>query len=502
MKNARILIVDDDDHVRDALLDELSSAYRVETVSCGNDAFEALTSKQYDVIISDLRMPDHDGIEVLEFARQHQRDAVRVLLTGYLDERAHRALLNPDAPYKVGKPWHDEIEVVVRRGLEQRDIARRLSASVEDALSLASFDDQLAVTATPLELAECVVRRASTVEGVTSVGTVARTSEGEHVFTGAAVPREGQGWYVDLPLDGDGDLRLRARGIGDSSRQVVGYLAHRAQRRCGILGARAAPVQSVVSEHSGRVNQLMRQATLGALTSSLLHDMASLVQALSCALEEISALAEETDELPMKQAVGDAMSAGHEAVQLFVTMRKFIRAGEVNPRPMRLEELVARSTRIAGAYVRDRAELKIGPLVKCEVMVCEPLFLQVLANLLRNAANASPAGGIVDLATRIDGDNVVLTVTDDGPGVDPEIADMMFEPFAGTSLEGAGLGLAISAFVVQLHKGTISYRRAPGRGACFTVTIPLPAPPAAASPTLPPTSSGGNGNGSAPPTTT
>lgn len=473
MKNARILIVDDDDHVREALLDELSPAYRVETVSCGNDAFEALSSKQYDVVISDLRMPDHDGIEVLEYARQHQRDAVRVLLTGYLDERAHRALLTPDAPYKVGKPWRDEIEVVVRRGLEQRDIARRLSASVEDALSLASFDEQLAVTTTPLELAECVVRRASTVEGVNAVGTVARAPEGEHVFTGSAVAREGQGWYVDLPLDGEGDLRLRARGIGDSARQVISFLAHRAQRRCGILGARASPVQSVVGEHSGRMNQLMRQATLGALTSSLLHDMASLVQALSCALEEISALAEEIDSPPMKQAVGDAMSAGQEAVQLFVTMRKFIRAGEVNPRPMRLEELVSRSTRIAGAYVRDRAELKVGNLVKCEVMVCEPLFLQVLANLLRNAANASPAGGVVDLATRLDGDNVVLTVTDDGPGVDPEISDVMFEPFASTSLEGAGLGLAISAFVVQLHKGTISYRRAPDRGACFTVTIPM-----------------------------
>ncbi|HEV7557230.1 MAG TPA: response regulator, partial [Kofleriaceae bacterium] len=117
MKTARILIVDDDDHVREALVDELSGQYRVEAVGSGGEAFDAISLQQYDVIISDLKMPDHDGIEVLEFARQHQRDAVRVLLTGYLDERARRALLTPDAPYKVGKPWHDEIEVVVRRGL-------------------------------------------------------------------------------------------------------------------------------------------------------------------------------------------------------------------------------------------------------------------------------------------------------------------------------------------------------------------------------------------------
>jgi signal transduction histidine kinase/AmiR/NasT family two-component response regulator len=473
MKNARILIVDDDDHVREALFEELSPGYRVDAVTCGNDAFEAISARQYDVIISDLRMPDHDGIEVLEFARLHQHDAVRVLLTGYLDERAHRALLNPDAPYKVGKPWHDEIEVVVRRGLEHRDVARRLSASVEDALTLASFDDQLAGTTSPLELSECVVRRVSMVEGVTICGTVARGPAGAHQFTGAPVPRDGEGWYLDLPLDGEGDLRLQARGIGDSARLVVGYLAHRAQRRCGVLAARVAPVQSVVDESRGRVNQLMRQATLGALTSSLLHDMASLVQALSCALEEISALAEDSESDDMKHAVADAMSAGQEAVQLFVTMRKFIRAGELHPRPMRLEDLVSRATRIAGSYVRERATLKVGALAPCEVSVSEPLFLQVIANLLRNAANASPAGGIVNLDTHRDGDNVIIEVTDDGPGVDPAIADFMFEPFASTSVEGAGLGLAISAFVVQLHHGNISYRRADNRGARFAVSIPL-----------------------------
>jgi DNA-binding NtrC family response regulator len=141
MKTARILVIDDDDHVRDALVDELGLHYVVEAVGSSTEAFDALATHQYDVVISDLKMPDHDGIEVLEFARDHQRDAVRVLLTGYLDERAHRALLSPDAPYKVGKPWHDEIEVVVRRGLEQREAARRLSASVEDALSMSTFDE-------------------------------------------------------------------------------------------------------------------------------------------------------------------------------------------------------------------------------------------------------------------------------------------------------------------------------------------------------------------------
>lgn len=472
MKTARILVVDDDDHVREALVDELSTNYRVEAVSSGGEAFDALVMHQYDVIISDLKMPDYDGIEVLEFARRHQRDAVRVLLTGYLDERAQRALMTPDAPYKVGKPWHDEIEVVVRRGLEQRDLARRLFASVEDALSLTTFDAELATTRSPLELGQVIVRRALTVEGVTSCGTVVRDNATEHLFTGCAVPKDGLGWFVDLPLDIDGDLRLRARGVTESARQLVQYMAHRAQRACGILEARTSPLPELLGAGT-RMNQLMRQATVGALTSALLHDLASTMQSLSGALADVTTFAG-TDAPELADALAEANSAGNEAVELFVQMRKFIRDGEVALRPVPVKRLMDRVTRLAGSYVRQKATLRIPTLPVVEVNASETLFLQVLVNLLRNAAHASPEGGVVDVKIIVSETEVVFSITDDGPGVSPEIADTMFEPFASTTHEGTGLGLAISAYVMQMCGGRISYRKDPERGACFSVSLPRP----------------------------
>jgi signal transduction histidine kinase len=478
MKTARILVVDDDDHVREALVDELSEMYRVEAVSSGTEAIDVLAHRQYDVVISDLKMPDLDGLEVLEFARKHQRDVVRVLLTGYLDERAHRALMTPDAPYKVGKPWHDEIEVVVRRGLEQRELARRLFASVEDALSLNNFDEELAATRTPLELSESIVRRALTVEGVIACSTIVRTEAGDQLFTGGSVSKTGPGWYVDLPLDIEGDLRLRARGITDSSRQLVQYMAHRAQRACGILEARVSSVISVVGEGGARTNQLMRQATVGALSSSLLHDLASTMQALSAALNEVTLHAEAGAPPELAEAVADANAAGDEAVQLFVQMRKFIRDGDVTVKPVRVDKLVERVVKLAGGYVRERAQLRVGELPTVDMVVGESLFLQVLANLLRNAANASPKHGVVDLRAKVTDDEIMFSVVDDGPGVAKEIASSMFEPFASTSHEGTGLGLAISAYVMQMLGGTISYRKDPDRGACFTVCVPRTARPA------------------------
>lgn len=465
--SAHILIVDDDDHVREALVDELSGSYRVEAVGSGGEAMDALASQQYDVVISDLKMPDHDGIEVLEFARQRQGDAVRVLLTGYLDDRANRALLGPGAPYKVGKPWHDEIEIVVRRGLEHREMARRLSASVEDALGLSTFDEELASAKDVTEIGEAVVRRVLTIEGVTSC----TTALAEPATSGPVpVDIDADGWYLDVGLDSEGQLRLRTRGVGDSARQLVTYIAHRAQRRGGVIEARLAPVRNLVGPGAARTNMLMRQAALGTLSSSLLHDLASLIQTLTIALGEVAMVTE--DQPGVQQALSDANSAGTEMTQLFVEMRKFIRDGEVSLRRNSVANVVGKVRRLVAGYVRSRATLVVGELPAVDVAVSEPLFVQVLANLLRNAANVSPPGGTVDLKVTATEREVVFQVVDDGPGVAPEIADFMFEAFATTRHEGTGLGLAISAYVMQLLGGKISYRKSVDRGACFIVTLP------------------------------
>jgi C4-dicarboxylate-specific signal transduction histidine kinase len=217
------------------------------------------------------------------------------------------------------------------------------------------------------------------------------------------------------------------------------------------------------------MNQLMRQATLGAMTASLLHDLASTMQALSAALSEIDQNGSHVPEIAT--AVVDANAAGDEAVQLFVQMRKFIRDGEVRAKPMAVSRLVERAVKLAGGYVRDRAQLRVGELPDAEVSVAESMFLQVLANMLRNAANASPTHGVVDLRVSVSDTEVVFIVIDDGPGVPPAIADTMFEPFAASAFEGTGLGLAIAAYVMHMLGGKISYRKDPTRGACFAATL-------------------------------
>lgn len=466
----RILVVDPEDDLRAGLVDELSRGYRVEAATSGGDALDALSLQPYDGVISELEISDHDGIEVLEYARRNQRDAVRVLLATELDDRVRTALMRPEAPYRVAKAWPREVEVVLRRGLDERERARRLLASVQDALHLSTLDGELAAARTLIERCDVLVQRALALEGVTACAAVVRADGVLHTLCGA-LPAGGPGWLLDLPLDLDGCVRLRARGVTDSARQILHHMAHRTQRACGVFEPSPGSLRVLGLSPATRVNQLVRQATVGALTQSLFHDLASMMQALTASLAEVTAYAR-TEPALMAAAVEEASATGDEVAQLFIQMRKFIREGEVRRKRVRLDQIVARAVRVSGVYVRLRAELRIGALPEVLVEVSESLLLQVLANLLRNAADASPRPGAIDLEAHATDTEVAITVTDDGPGVPPEIADSMFETFAPETREGVGFGLAISAYVMQLLDGRISYRKAPERGASFRVTLP------------------------------
>jgi CheY-like chemotaxis protein len=106
-------------------------------------------------------------------------------------------------------------------------------------------------------------------------------------------------------------------------------------------------------------------------------------------------------------------------------------------------------------------------------------LVQIVANLLNNAARYTPNGGRIEVALKKDGDKVELRVSDNGSGIEPAFLPQVFELFTqgermpDRSQGGLGLGLALVKRLVELHGGTVAARSAgPGQGATFTVTLP------------------------------
>ena len=468
MNDISVLVVDDDEDVRVALCDELSRDYAVSTARNGQEAFSALSARRFDVVISDLKMPDHDGIEVLDFAHEQDAEVIRVLLTGYVDERAHRALLRAGAPYKVGKPWHDEIEIVLRRALEQRRRTRRLASSVTAAISLRQVEAALDAAAGLSDLGELLALQAASFTGVTSVCV---ELEGEPLVGQVPASPERAPWCERALIASERELVLTVLGEGDETRELVRYLAHLGQRRAGMLVALGARARDAVAPTS-RFAGLMRHAATGVMTSALLHDLASSIQVLDSVTEEVVALADARGDRELHDACGEMAAVSGTLVSTFVAMRRFIRDGEPVAQATTARKIIDRVLRQAGGRVRSRTELRLAPIPDLAVSTGEPMLAQALIHLLDNAAAASPPGGAVDLEVRTTAAGIAFVVTDDGPGVDEALVPLLFDPWVWHRPLGVGNGLAIAADLVSALGGTLAYQRADRRGACFTITVP------------------------------
>jgi signal transduction histidine kinase len=103
--------------------------------------------------------------------------------------------------------------------------------------------------------------------------------------------------------------------------------------------------------------------------------------------------------------------------------------------------------------------------------------LQIVTNLVANAIQWTPAGGVVALALAVDGDDVRVTVTDTGPGIKPDDRERIFRPFwsgHGGHGGGTGLGLTIANELATALGGKLSVETAPGGGARFVLVLPRP----------------------------
>jgi signal transduction histidine kinase len=100
-------------------------------------------------------------------------------------------------------------------------------------------------------------------------------------------------------------------------------------------------------------------------------------------------------------------------------------------------------------------------------------FRRVFLNLIQNAADAMPQGGMVILAGQRTATQVQIGVQDSGSGISPDLLEQIFEPLYTTKPGGTGLGLYIVKEIVEAHDGRITVESVEGKGTTFTITLPL-----------------------------
>jgi len=229
-------------------------------------------------------------------------------------------------------------------------------------------------------------------------------------------------------------------------------------------------------------SERLRNSLLAALSHDLrtpLTVLVGLAESLTLTKPPLSA-----PQLETSQAIQDEARRMIALVSNLLDMAR-IESGEVklNLQWQSLEEVVGSALNaMHAALLRHVVEVRIPrdlPLVRFDALLIE----RVLVNLLENASKYTPPGSRVTVSAEVSGDELRVSVSDDGPGLPAGREEAVFQKFTRgvreSATPGVGLGLAICRAIVESHQGKIVGANRPGGGARFTFTLPLGVPPEA-----------------------
>jgi PAS domain S-box-containing protein len=229
-----------------------------------------------------------------------------------------------------------------------------------------------------------------------------------------------------------------------------------------------------------------RMVAVGSLAAGVAHEinnpLAAILANLELALSDIegSQSSFSPDLLTtLNEELRDARDAGERVRKIVRDLRIFSRSEQDLASSVDVESVMESSLRMAHNEIRHRAKVVRDYASVPPVLATESRLGQVFLNLVVNAAQAMVDGKAnvneVRVATRLEGDRVIVEVSDTGPGIPPQVMKQLFTPFVTTKPAGigTGLGLSICQRIITGFGGEIRAENVAGGGARFRIALPL-----------------------------
>jgi len=234
-------------------------------------------------------------------------------------------------------------------------------------------------------------------------------------------------------------------------------------------------LRSVNSHFISEVMRSERLSLVGSMANSIIHDLKNPICIIRSGCDLIGERSNDPGQLQLLRMMDnavDGMLAMTQELLDYARGHSELKCETVTIWHL-LDELNTRSLcLLPGKNVQFAKDIRYDG----EIRVDFARFVRVLCNLIKNACEAMPQGGILTIATDLIDHEVVIRISDTGIGIPPEILQRVFEPFVthGKS-HGTGLGMAIAKSIVTAHQGRISVSSVQGKGTTVEVLLPVPA---------------------------
>ncbi len=489
-KKIRILVVDDEKVIRDGCRRILAdNEYEVICVENGEEALSLLEKEPVDVMLLDLKMPVMSGEEVLEQTYRLYPDIPVIIITGHVTIDTAVECMKNGAFSFITKPFQmDQFLVTVKRASEKR--ALELKARQYEEENIRNLYD--------LTLEKS---RLKTIINCMANGVMVTNRNMEIVLYNPALMRLLEiTEHVDSPIPvtaviKDERLLRTLNDIQSEESPERRAVSQEIELKKNILRAISAPAYGPDNSVVGTVTVLEDITAfkrLDAMKSDFVNMVAHELRSPISAIRQQNSVLLEGLAGPLTQKQAEFLERGREKLdQLLDMINDLLDMAKIESEKEAHHHTQTDIGKIildTIALLEQRAEAS-GITLKHEFANLKPVQLdperisEVINNLLTNAINYSPDGGVVTVKARCLSHLLEIMVTDNGVGIPASEIPKIFDKFYRVKdpktrkVMGTGLGLSIVKGIIEAHNGTIRVESMPGKGTTFRVLLPIPVLP-------------------------
>ena len=522
MKNT-LLLADDEEGIRKVLGIALADAgYDVQTAENGMEALQRFRETRPSIVLTDIKMPGMDGIELLRQIKAERPETEVIMITGHGDMDLAIESLKLEATDFVTKPINDDVLAIALKRAQERIAMRR---------QLREYTDNLK---------KLVRKQAARLVEVERLAAVGQALEGiSSAFRGMAGDIEGGlHFFNEMPCfvsvhDRDltvvsanslyeerlGDLggrrsweiyadrherpftcpvaRTIESGQGQRSQETIAYrdgsrylvMVHTVPIRTGrgeleLVLEFAVDISEVARLREELRSTQDRLAALGLMVSSVSHGVKGILTGLDAGVYLARSGLRQQDPSRAEEGLATVGQMVERLRQVVLDVLYFAKERPLSWRRVEVLGVIDRLIEAAAPKIRQHAieivtEYDGSP---GEIEADEAVLTTALYNIIENAVDACAEDRrrpVHRITLRVTGqdDCVVIEIADDGVGMSPVIKEKIFDMFySSKGHSGTGLGLFIARQVIYQHGGAIRVDSTAGVGSCFRIQLPRALP--------------------------